>query len=163
MNNNNHIKAFVTHLEQEILWVSELNRLLATEKETLSASRFSELDHLANQKQTLSEKLETSANERVQLLKTATAKKESASFIDLFKHCSALEVIKINQLNNQLAEKLMLCKELNAVNGQVISNNLHTRQEMINVLSGQQNNTTPIYNASGDVKTAMANTHHQKA
>lgn len=79
------------------------------------------------------------------------------------KECTVEETNQINQLNTKLAELLTLCRELNAVNGQIIANNLYVRQEIVNTLSGNPANAISVYTSNGDIQSTKENTHHQEA
>lgn len=163
-NNNNNVKQLAHHLEQEINWVEQLNALLVDEKSVLTNSQFIELEELANKKQDLSDKLEASARQRLELIQNSGINPEgNHSLQEFLKHSKGEEVQHVKNLNNQLAECLALCRELNSVNGQVISNNLHTRQQIVNVLSGKTADAVNIYNATGNVMTNNDNNHHQEA
>ncbi|WP_028389568.1 flagella synthesis protein FlgN [Legionella fairfieldensis] len=152
-------------LQQEIQWVKELITLLTEEKTALSARQFNNLENLAEQKELLSGKLEQSAKERMELLEINHHENQAKVALQAFlTHCSAEEVSEINQLNNHLAEELTTCRELNTINGQVISSNLSRRQELITILSGQSSSAAiDIYTAHGDVKKTAESHRHEEA
>lgn len=161
---NNNIKTFVNHLEQEINWVDQLNTLLAEEKIVLATRQFAQLEHLADQKQDLSGKLEESAKQRIELLNNAAATKTpKLALNELLKQCNPEDTILINNLNTKLADHLTRCRELNTVNGQVIANNIHTRQEIVNALSGNTTDAVNLYTANGNVTSTTDKSHHQEA
>ncbi|CEK10456.1 flagella synthesis protein FlgN [Legionella hackeliae] len=152
-------------LEQEINFIEKLITLLTEEKNALIARQFEMLESFATQKQELSNQLEQTTKQRVDLLgldlQTKPAKKALEDFL---MHCSIQETEKINSLNKILAEKLILCRELNTVNGQVITSNINTRQEIINALTGQSaESTASIYTATGNLKISNDPNSHQKA
>ncbi|MCW8410026.1 flagellar protein FlgN [Legionella sp. PATHC035] len=161
---DNKISILSNHLEQEINWVESLNSLLAEEKEILSSRQFDRLEEFANKKQELSNKLEESAKQRMQLIHHNNPNEPmSPALSEFLKNCSADEAALINQLNSKLGEILSRCRELNAVNGQIITNNLYIRQEIVNTLSGNKGNAISVYTANGNIQSSQENTHHQEA
>jgi flagella synthesis protein FlgN len=164
-NNNSKAKQLIEHLDQEINWVNDLNTLLAEEKIVLATRKFDRLEDLAEKKQVLTLKLEDSAKNRLGLMNLPTNSQNSAkeSLQEFLNNCSPDETNQINLLNSKLAEKLDLCRELNTVNGQVIANNIYTRQQIINALSGNKVDATEVYNANGGIDKPSENNHHEKA
>lgn len=160
MNNNNNTQSYIAHLEQEIKWVDELNKLLAEEKDFLATRQFNQLEALATKKEELSNQLEDSARQRMTLVNQTGA---SSSVSDFMNKLHQTDGARIKQLNETLAEKLMLCRELNMVNGQVITHNLYTRQEIVNALSGNNPNAAGVYTATGNVKGTSNTSHHEEA
>lgn len=166
MDKNNNIKMLASHLEQEIKWIKQLNALLVEEKEMLATRQFDRLEELANKKQELSAQLEKSSTERVELINKNTEKTSAGlSLKEFLKKCSANEADEINKLNESLAEQLIICRDLNTVNGQVIANNIHTRQQIVSVLSGSKAEAVSVYTAAGNIKNPSAGDagHHEKA
>ena len=163
-NNNNKIKTLASHLEQEIKWVEELNTLLAEEKILLATRQFDHLEELANKKQSLSTKLEESAKQRLELINNANNNLDhSLSLKEFLKESTTEETNLIYALNTKLAERLTTCRDLNTVNGQVIANNIHTRQQIVNALSGNKSDAASVYTAHGNMKTSTDTKHHQEA
>ncbi|QMT59617.1 flagella synthesis protein FlgN [Legionella sp. PC997] len=157
-------KVLSSCLAQEINWIEMLNSLLVDEKEILVSREFNRLEEFANKKQELSNKLEESAKQRMQLLNHTNPNQTMNQALTEFLHdCSTEEVNEINQLNTTLAELLTRCRELNAVNGQVIANNLYVRQEIVNTLSGNQTNAISVYTSQGNIESTKENSHHQEA
>ena len=152
-------------LQQEINWLNDLITLLSEEKKALIERQFEILESLANQKEALSASLEQSARERVELLEFTLHNNDSKSALKaLLNTCSVEEAKQITELNNQLAEKILRCRELNTVNGQVITTNLNARQEIFNSISGQNNSDAiNVYTASGNVKSSVESSRHQEA
>ncbi|KTD72774.1 flagella synthesis protein FlgN [Legionella tucsonensis] len=158
------IKTLSSYLEQEINWIESLNSLLAEEKEILTSREFNRLEEFANKKKELSSKLEESAKKRLQLINYTNPNQDMNLVLTAFlKECTVEETNQINQLNTKLAELLTLCRELNAVNGQIIANNLYVRQEIVNTLSGNPANAISVYTSNGDIQSTKENTHHQEA
>ena len=160
--NDNKINALCSHLEQEINWVAALNALLAEEKGLLETRQFKQLEDCASRKQDLSNKLEESAKQRLELIKKAD-QAIADSLKEFLKGCTEAEANQIDALNNKLAEGLTLCRELNTVNGQVIANNLYVRQEIVNALSGNKASAASVYNAHGNLTSSNENRHHEEA
>ncbi|KTC93094.1 MULTISPECIES: flagella synthesis protein FlgN [Legionella] len=162
---NSKITLLITQLKQEINWIDELIKRLSEEKKALAERQFTTLETIANQKETLSSQLEESANNRLQLLELPAYNNDTKLALQAFlKPCSLEEANQVNQLNNQLAEKIAECRELNSINGQVISSNINSRQDLISILTGQNpSNAINIYTATGDVKTSTASSCHEKA
>lgn len=155
----------ITLLQQEVNSLEKLIAILSDEKNALIERKFEALEDLANQKETLSATLEQSARERVELLQILLHNNDPKSALQAFlNHCSLEETAQINQLNNQLTEKIMTCRELNSINGQVITTNLNARQEIFNILNGQTGeDAINVYNAAGNVKASTESSRHQEA
>jgi len=163
-NKNNNADNLVEHLKAEISWVDQLNTLLSEEKEMLTTRQFERLEDIAVKKQELSNQLETSAAQRIALLNTSSAKSEPNIWLKEFlKNCTTTETVQINNLNLKLIEKLATCRDLNSVNGQVIANNLYTRQEIVNALSGNTSESVSVYNANGGMQSSANKGYNQKA
>ncbi|TAL65995.1 MAG: flagellar protein FlgN [Legionella sp.] len=164
MNNNQEAKELISQLVQEINWIEELNTFLSEEKIVLATRQFDKLEDLAEKKQQLTANLEESANKRVSLMTLGNKKPDNqAAMLEFLSKCSAEDALQINQLNNKLAEKLIYCRDLNTVNGQVIANNLHTRQEIVNALSGNKAVGVSVYTSNGELSTPADTKHHQEA
>ncbi|MCL5272004.1 MAG: flagellar protein FlgN [Gammaproteobacteria bacterium] len=162
--NNNNATTLISHLEQEINWVEALNVLLSEEKNILATRQFDLLEVTAEKKQNLSAQLEESANQRMVLINgSGVNSTPSASLQAFLKNCSTDEAHQINILNNKLVEQLSICRDLNTINGQVIANNIHTRQQIISTLSGSKTEGISVYNSNGDIKSSTDTNHHQKA
>lgn len=163
-NNNNNAKTLVGYLEQEINWIEALNALLAEERTILETSQFEQLAPLADKKQELSSKLEESAKQRMELIHHSDTSPSSAvSLSEFLQGCTYAEAVEINQLHEKLVINLATCRDLNTINGQVISSNLHTRQQIVNVLSGNNTEAVSVYTANGNLKSSNDNNHHQEA
>ncbi|KTD62832.1 flagella synthesis protein FlgN [Legionella shakespearei] len=163
-NNNNNAKTLAGYLEQEINWVEALNTLLAEERTILEASQFEQLEPLADKKHELSSKLEESARQRMELIHHSDTNTSSAvSLNEFLQGCSNSEAIHINQLHEKLVTSLATCRSLNTINGQVIASNLHTRQQIVNALSGNNAEAVSVYTANGNLKSSNDNSHHQEA
>ena len=161
---NSKLIFLAKHLEQEIIWIEEINALLAEEKNVLDTRQYNLLESIANKKQELSGKMEESAQQRTDFINDLNANAEKKlSLKEFLKNCSAEEANKINTLNNKLFERLTTCRELNSVNGQVISGSLHTRQQVVNILSGKSTDGIGVYTATGNIKSSTDNNHHQEA
>ncbi len=165
MKNNNDVNVLANHLKQEIEWIKELNSTLLEEKEALATRKFDKLEALAEKKQNLSSKLEESSKNRMNLIGDPETQSPSAFLQQFLKESSADETSLINKLNKELSEELMRCRDLNTVNGQVIATNIHTRQEIVNILSGSKGKDVNVYNATGDIKSSKKGDggHHQEA
>ena len=155
MNNNNDIQVLAKHLKQEIEWIKELNNTLHVEKQVLSTRQFDKLEALAEKKQTLSTSLENSSIERMKLIGDPDTKSPSKFLQNFLKECTPDDSKLINDLNKELAEELSICRELNTVNGQVIATNIHTREEIVNILSGgTKAKDVSVYTSTGNIKSS---------
>lgn len=165
MDKNSDVDVLALHLKQEIAWIKELNAILGEEKQALTTRQFDKLEDYSIKKQDLSNKLEASSKERMELIGDPTTQAPSAFLKEFLKNSSSDEVNLINNLNNELTQQLTLCRELNTVNGQVIATNLSTRQEIVNVLSGNKEKEVGVYTATGNIKSSPKGEggHHQKA
>ena len=159
---NNNITLLAQHLEQEINWVDELNVLLAEEKTMLATSQFNQLEEIANKKQALSAKIEESAKQRVALI-SSNNNDQVLSLKEFLKDSTDSDANHLTNLNSILFEKLSTCRELNTVNGQVIAGNIHTRQQIVNILSGNNADAVSVYTATGNLKSSSDTQHHQEA
>ena len=160
--NNDKVKTLCNHLEQEIAWVTALNALLVEEQSILETRQFQRLEEFANTKHDLSNKLENSAQQRMELIN----KRDQASDVALkefLKECRPELINQVADLNRKLAIHLDQCRELNAVNGQVIANNLYIRQEIVNALSGNSADAISVYNSHGNLKSTNDQKHHEQA
>lgn len=164
MNNNNDVQVLADHLKQEIEWINELNDTLLEEKEVLSTRQFNKLENLADRKQSLSNKLETSSQERLKLIGDPETKSPSTFLQQFLKECSQQQTDLINNLNKELSDVLIKCRELNTVNGQVIATNLYNGEEIVNILSGSKGKDVSVYTATGNIKSSKkGDGHHREA
>ncbi|KTC97954.1 flagella synthesis protein FlgN [Legionella erythra] len=152
-------------LEQEITHLDSLISLLIREKDILVNRKFEELEDISAQKQALCALMEDSARQRIQVIGAQANAADYKTALGLYlKQLSKDEADEIESLNKTLAEKLTTCREYNTINGQVITTNIITRQEMIGALTGQSATTAPnVYTASGNIKPDSDSGHHQKA
>ncbi|RAP36389.1 hypothetical protein B1207_09640 [Legionella quinlivanii] len=155
----------VSLLANEIHLLNNLCNVLAQEKEILLNRQFENLESLANQKQELSEQLEASGKQRSELLTSSSNSSEHKNALEIFLNgCSAEEAGQIKRLNEELANKLIHCRELNTVNGQVIVTNLNIRQELVQILHGQHPaEAVNTYTSTGDLNSKAGSNHHEKA
>lgn len=164
MKNLNEIKELASHLAKEINWVEQLNDLLSEEKNILTTRQFSQLDELAVKKQALSNQLEDSSKQRKALIENASSNNpQVTSFNELLQTSTTIEFNQINELSIKLAQALTHCRELNTINGQVIASNIYNRQEIINIISGNQTEVGSIYTANGSMSSSNKTNHHQEA
>ncbi|MDR3503558.1 MAG: flagellar protein FlgN [Legionella sp.] len=163
--NNDKVKALCKHLEQEISWVESLNDLLAEEKGLLETRQYAQMEECASKKQDLSNKLEDSAKQRMEIINSTNQAINAADALNAFlRECPEAEINLVKTLNSKLAHALTRCRELNTVNGQVIANNLYVRQELVNALSGNKPDAASVYNAHGNLSSSNdANRHHEEA
>lgn len=154
-------------LQQEINYIEQLVKLLSEEKQALIGRQFENLEGIAVQKQTISGELEQCTNQRIQLLGIDPQHKQPKEALNSFlAECTKQEGEQISMLNQKLMEALVVCRELNAVNGQVITSNINTRQEILNELTGQSpQDPTSVYTSTGNIKSSgdSSTTNHQKA
>ncbi|CDZ79045.1 FlgN protein [Legionella massiliensis] len=162
---NPKAEQLINLLQGEILLISKLIDHLSEEKIALMERQFEELEALAQKKEELSQQLENSAKQRVEILEISNYDNNAKQSLQIFlKQCDSEQATKIEQLNKQLAEKLATCREQNSVNGQVIATNLNTRQEIISILTGQVNNDAiNTYTATGSVSSSNESSRHQEA
>jgi flagella synthesis protein FlgN len=165
MSTSTEVQQLANHLKQEIAWLEELNKVLAEEKTILIERQFDKLEELANKKEALSNKLETSSKARMTLLGDPEKKNASSVLKEFIKKCDQADAQLINDLNNKLTAQLALCRELNTVNGQVITTNIHIREELVTILSGNKVKNTSVYTATGDIASPSKSEggHHQEA
>ncbi len=151
--------------QMEISLLQALIEVLQKEKELLTNRNYSDLESIAQQKEELSSQLESHTKERLHLLNIESTPEASRTQLQTFLlQCSDSEKAQIQQLNEQLTELLMICREQNTVNGQVISANIHLRKDILDSLSGKQSqNTTNRYTSTGNLDTNGESTRHQEA
>ncbi|RUR11963.1 flagella synthesis protein FlgN [Legionella sp. km772] len=163
MNNNNDVQVLAKHLKQEIEWIRELNTILVEEKEVLTNRQFEKLEEIADKKQALSNNLEASSKERLSLIGDPETQSPSEFLQKFLKECPPQEASLINNLNKELSNELTKCRELNTINGQVIATNIHTREEIVNILSGKGKDVS-VYTATGNIKSSKKGEgHHREA
>lgn len=160
---NNKVAQLAQYIQNEINLVATMNGLLQEEKETLIKREFDLLQELSNKKQELSLQLEENAKLRMNLLGYNTSNVPNQVLNEFLKDCPDSEVSRIHELNNKLLDQLALCRELNAVNGQVITANISIRQQIIDALSGKLPGDDHVYTATGVVKNTSGATHYEKA
>lgn len=160
--NNDKVKTLCNHLEQEITWVTALNALLVEEQSILETRQFQRLEEFANTKHDLSNKLESSAQQRMELI-NKTDQAADVALKEFLKECSPELINQVADLNRKLAIHLDQCRELNAVNGQVIANNLYIRQEIVNALSENSADAISVYNSHGNLQSTSDQKHHEQA
>lgn len=150
-------------LKQEITLIDSLLHVLAQEKETLITRQFERLETLSTEKQALSKQLEDSTKTRVHALCNSFDPAEYNNHLrDYLEQCSPDQARQIQDLNDQLAERIIRCREYNLINGQVIASNLNTRREIVSLLTGQEQESK-LYNAQGSIKKNGDSSRHQKA
>lgn len=144
----------ITALQQEITLIDSLLQTLNNEKQALLTRQFEQLETLSAEKQALSKQLEESARGRVALLcDTMDPMHYNSRLVSYLAQCTTEQAQEIQTLNTTLAEKIVLCREHNLINGQVITSNLNTRQEIVNALTGQERlEASKTYTAKGGIK-----------
>ena len=157
---NQLIECFQT----EISILKDLIEILQQEKDHLSKRNFSDLESIAERKESLSSQLESHTKERLNILNIQSTPESARKQLQaLLQEYSEHERTQVQQLNEQLTELLMICREQNTVNGQVISANIHLRKDIIDSFSGKQSqNTTNRYTATGNLDTNGDSTRHQE-
>ncbi|MFC3907805.1 flagella synthesis protein FlgN [Legionella dresdenensis] len=151
-------------LQGEIAMVETMLEILASEKEALISREYEALEKLAKDKEDLSAKLETSCKARIELLQLGKHGSPQQALQTFLADASQVETDQIRQLNMQLIATLEDCREKNIVNGQVIVSNMNTRQELVNLLSGQSGEAAVnVYTSTGDVKQAPDKGRHEEA
>lgn len=161
----NNFEQLCQHLIQEMNWIDELNALLIQEKEAMMANQFDALEPLSEKKEVLSSLLEQSAQNRIALVNSGStlSNNPNDSLKQFLEQCSTEEALKLQKLNKDLAERLVKCRELNAVNGQIITYNLNSRKELLNIMSGKTGSASELYTATGQMDDAHLTRHHEKA
>lgn len=151
--------------QSEITLLQSLIDVVLQEKDLLVQRDYAALETIAEQKETLSKQLEQRTKERLRILDIGQQPTQASQHLQRFLGgCSEAEQAKISQLNEQLAELLLRCREQNTINGQVISANIHLRQDILNSLSGKQNQeATNRYTATGNIAQDHSSSRHQKA
>lgn len=152
-------------LRQEVQLVEALNAVLLQEQAALTHRQFEQLAKYSEKKQELSEKLEASAQMRVSLCSATNDPQSYKQGLSLLlKQCTDAQAQEIHLLNEQLAQKLLDCRSYNQVNGQVISANLNSRQEILHALTNQA--PAPkykTYTEGGQIKQNPYSGRHEKA
>lgn len=153
--------SLISHLEQEIQWMQAINLLLSQEQELLASRQFHILEGILSEKVHLSSQLEESATARIALMdgNNTDPQKALTSFLE---KCSAQDAETIRNRNATLADMLIVCRDLNMVNGQVISTCLRNSQIIVNTLTGRSEDALNVYTATGNVQSASHSNRSQK-
>lgn len=153
-----------TSLKQEITLIDTLLQALETEKQALITRQFEQLESLSEQKQALSKELEESARNRViSLCNSADATHYNSCLRTYLEQLHPEQAKEITDLNKQLMEKLIQCREYNLINGQVITANLNTRREIVSALTGQDKQEAgKTYTAKGNIKKGGDSKRYQQ-
>ena len=97
-----------------------------------------------------SEEHEQSGKQRMEMIGSSSDDKES---IQLFlSNLQAQEAERIQDAIAKLGRVLGQCRELNAINGQIIATNMQTRTSLIDALKGQSGrDATRLYTSTGSL------------
>jgi flagellar biosynthesis protein FlgN len=147
-------------LEADIDLIDALVQVLEEEKQALSERKFESLEHIALNKNTLMQQIDLNFQNRITVLKKYSDDADSDYQSLLSNYLNSIESGQselLATLNNSLEEKLAICRDINAVNGQVISVNLNNRQQILDIVAGRNDQET--YSASGKIQTPGANKH----
>lgn len=164
--NTSASQQLITSLKSEIASLADLNSILTAETTLLLEKNYSQLEAISTQKDVLSQKLETDAKARMALIGADPINKKNAvnALAEFTKGLDEAEIQQINDLNEDLKNKLIICRELNSKNAQLISAQIHVRKELIEILQGQTNNkASNIYTSTGSVEGKSAGSHHEEA
>lgn len=160
---NSKGQQFIEVLHQENTYINQLMNTLIEEKESLSKRDFTHMQELAVKKDNLSNLLEESSKKRLAIL-NAQADTAKDALNSLINSLNQEEATLVKQLNQELTNKITACRELNAINGQVITSNLNTRREIVDVLTGKDTKTAiNTYSSSGNLRTHSESINHQEA
>lgn len=157
------VAKLVNHLKQEIEWVQSLNILLSQERDFLIASEYHALEAVSSEKTCLSEQLEQSAKARMQLINPENQDADPKQSLQHFlTHCKKEEADAIQAQHKILAEKLMICQELNSINGQVIATNIYRREELLTIITGKESESLNVYTSVGSMAASTSTNHYKE-
>ncbi len=122
-------------------FTDQLEQILKQEFETLEQQDFDQLMALTSQKQKLVEQLDALEKQRQQL----SAGHES--FKDYLQQ--QVEAKDLRKQWNIIRQKLQQCREQNEINGRLLQKKQQLSGEMLDLLSGKQNNAPATYEADG--------------
>lgn len=109
--------------------------------------------------------MEKSTKNRLLLIGASESNPPQEALQKYLKTISPEEASVLTKISKELSEQIILCQELNTINGQAIATNIHMRQEIVKVLSGNTEKDASTYTATGDIKNDGSNkpSHHEKA
>jgi flagella synthesis protein FlgN len=148
-------------IESDLADVESLIALLEREKAILSERQFEELPTLVEQKQSKMKCLEENFKRRVDYLTNSHDGDTYLECLNSYINTLAPEQREpIIQLNQQLEQALAKCRDLNTINGQVISVNLNNHAQLMNIIQGKPTQAT--YDAKGNIQRQAQQTKHQE-
>ncbi len=118
----------------------QLLNCLINEKQALDNNHLEELTELANQKQTLLEKLN-------QLDKQRVAEAPAKNFNTFIANSKNKKLIA---QWNSTRQSIASCQQQNEVNGRLLNKRSQINQDILSILSGQSQSTNETYNAQGN-------------
>ncbi len=134
-----------TNLTTILSNINELLELLNNEKSVLSDSSFDNLAEIAHQKKQIITAIEVHDTQLKTLLQTEKKSTNIQTVYEIiqenFPQCTSLWL--------EIENSLKICKNKNAVNGIILSNNRRQIRESLAILLGQPNQIL-LYGASGE-------------
>lgn len=139
-----------TFLSQEIRSARELMDILQEEQNQLLLSNIDELEPLIAKKATLVAQLGQHARDRHAYLKEAGYEPTQIGMSNWINNCAAPEkAAELSNSWNELVEISKSAKEINRLNGLLISSHMRRNQQTLAILHGENDENTGLYGPDG--------------
>lgn len=142
--------AMATYLNQEISAAHELTDILQEEQNQLLLSNIDELEPLIAKKASLVAQLGQYTRDRHNFLKDAGYEPTQAGMTSWISNClNEQDAIQISSYWNELIGLSKSAKEINRLNGLLISSHMKRNQQTLAILHGQNEENTGMYGPDG--------------
>jgi len=132
-------------LKQDISELSNLNKLLETEKETLKTRNSQQIRAIANSKQHVIQSLESRAKLKAKLIAKSGLGIRPGEVETTLRKLNDQELIDLWQSSR---DKLSACKDKNHIIGSIITRTLGRTNKLMSIVRGQ-NNSQKLYGQQG--------------
>jgi len=132
-------------LKQDIVELDNLSKLLETEKETLKTRNSTQIEAIAKSKSQTVQNLESRAKLKAKLIAKSGLGIRPGEVESKLATLNDNELIKLWQSSRK---KLTHCKDLNYINGNIITRTLQRTNKLMMIVRGQ-NNSQNLYGQKG--------------
>jgi len=140
-------------LKQDISELSNLNKLLETEKETLKTRNSQQIQTITSSKQQIIQSLESRGKLKAKLIAQSGLGIRPGEVETTLKTLNDKELIDLWRSSR---EKLSTCKDKNHVNGSIITRTLGRTNKLMSIVRGQ-NNSQKLYGQQGKERSYSGN------
>lgn len=156
-------KGIAYFLQQEIVLVEALNKLIAEERQVLIEKNYEALSDIADRKEDIAQKLNALTKARiVHVCNDDSPERYQEALPAYLAKLDEKARQDIHNLNTALGEKLVTCKTGNAVNGQVVAANIQIRENLLETI-GATHGQGVTYGEQGQVDRLRDPSHHHEA